>query len=96
MLCAVYRTNKKQQMFLYVPQKGNFEQVPKALMEQFGKPELVMLLPLNKRESLARVDKQKLIEALSDKGYYLQLPPEQENWLDEHRQDLITQGKLEK
>lgn len=96
MLCAVYKTKKKQEMFLYVPQKDNFERVPEALMKQFGRPELVMLLPLSKRDTLARVDKQKLIASLEEKGYYLQMPPEQENWLEEHRQTLIEQGKLEK
>ena len=55
------------------------------MLEQFGKPVLVMLLPLNKREALGRVDKETLITALREKGFYLQLPPKQEDWLAEHR-----------
>ncbi|WP_137166499.1 YcgL domain-containing protein [Salinimonas lutimaris] len=85
MLCAVYKTAKKEGMYLYLPEKDKFDDVPEALLEQFGKPVLVMLLPLNKREALGRVDKETLITALREKGFYLQLPPKQEDWLAEHR-----------
>ena len=85
MLCAVYKTAKKEGMYLYLPEKDNFEAVPESLLEQFGKPVLVMVLPLNKRDALGRVDKETLITALREKGFYLQLPPKQEDWLAEHR-----------
>ena len=34
MLCAVYKTRKKDGMYLYVPKKDHFEDVP--LMAWFG------------------------------------------------------------
>ena len=86
--CAVYRTNKKSGLFLYVAEKGQFGSVPSALMAQLGKPELVMMLPLNNDKSLAAVDKNTLIEHLTEKGFYLQMPPQQEDWLAEHRELL--------
>ena len=85
MLCAVYKTRKKEGMFLYVKNKEDFSSVPEVLMQQFGHPELVMLLPLDKREQLGRVNKQTLVTALNEQGYYLQMPPKQEDWLAEHR-----------
>ncbi|WP_414827898.1 YcgL domain-containing protein [Alteromonas sp. H39] len=85
MLCAVYKTKKKSGMFLYVPKKDDFDEVPDALMKQFGHPELVMMLPLDKREHLGSVEKQKLIAALTEQGYYLQMPPKEENLLESHR-----------
>ncbi len=93
MLCAVYKTKKKSGMFLYVPEKDHFDDVPEALMNQFGTPELVMLLPLDKRERLAGVDKQKLKEALTEQGYYLQMPPKEENLLETHRLSLGLSAK---
>lgn len=93
MLCAVYKTKKKSGMFLYVPKKDDFDEVPEALMNQFGRPELVMLLPLDKREHLAGVDKQKLTDALSEQGYYLQMPPKEENLLESHRLSLGLPAK---
>ena len=88
MLCAVYKTKKKSGMFLYVPEKDKFDEVPEALINQFGHPELVMMLPLDKRERLGTVDKQKLIAALTEQGYYLQMPPKEENLLESHRVSL--------
>ncbi|MEC9059979.1 MAG: YcgL domain-containing protein, partial [Pseudomonadota bacterium] len=32
MLCAVYKTRKKDGMYLYVPKKDHFEDVPEPLM----------------------------------------------------------------
>ncbi|MCC2616258.1 YcgL domain-containing protein [Aestuariibacter halophilus] len=85
MLVAVYSSPKKDETYLYVPKRDDFSAVPKALMETFGTPRFVMLIPLDKREKLAQVDKQKLREALVSPGYYLQLPPPKENLLKAFR-----------
>lgn len=88
MLCAVYKTNKKSGMYLYVPKKGHFEDVPEALMSRFGVPELVTIIALEKRERLGGVDKEKLIDALNEQGFYLQMPPKEDNLLEKHRESL--------
>ena len=88
MLCAVYKTYKKEGMYLYVPKKGHFEDVPEALMARFGTPELVTIIALEKHERLGGVDKQKLIEAFSTQGFYLQMPPKEDNLLEQHRESL--------
>ncbi len=88
MIVAVYKTRKKTGMYLYVPNKDDFSAVPEALMTQFGTPELVMLLPLSKREALGGVDKQKLIDSLQDPGFYLQMPPKEDDLLMDHRESL--------
>jgi len=75
-------------MYLYVPKKDNFEDVPEPLIQMFGRPELVTILALDKHERLGMVDKQKLIDELSDKGFYLQVPPKEENLLETHRESL--------
>lgn len=88
MLIAVYKTAKKEGMYLYVPKKDDFSAVPQALMSRFGKPQLVMLLPVHKREELGGVDKQKLLDAMDEPGFYLQMPPKEENWLETYRAEL--------
>ena len=75
MLCAVYKSSKKLSTYLYVADKDNFESVPKALLEKFGKPEFVMMLCLEKRDKLASADIAKVRESLQSEGFYLQLPP---------------------
>ena len=88
MLIAVYKTAKKEGMYLYLPKKDDFSAVPEPLLKQFGKPQLVMLLPVQKRDALAGVDKQKLLDAMNEPGFYLQMPPKEENWLETHRTEL--------
>ncbi|MBU2979766.1 YcgL domain-containing protein [Alteromonas sp. C1M14] len=86
MLCAVYKTRKKAGMYLYVPGQDKFDDVPEVLMAQFGTPELVMVVALDKHAQLAGLDKQVVKDGLSEKGYYLQMPPKQEDLLASHRQ----------
>lgn len=54
-------------------------------MEMFGAPELVMMLPLEKRSHLAFADINKVKVELEEKGYYLQLPPPKVNLLEEFK-----------
>jgi uncharacterized protein YcgL (UPF0745 family) len=84
MLCAVYKSSKKQDTYLYVPGRDDFSSVPKPLLASFGTPVFVMIMPLKKDRELARVDIQKLRDELTIKGFYLQLPPPEENLLKEH------------
>ena len=43
-LCAIYRSSRKEGMFLYVAKRDQFDAVPEVLMQQFGKPQFVMFL----------------------------------------------------
>lgn len=85
MLCAVYRSLRKEGTYLYIEKRDDFSQVPSLLLQNFGKPELVTVLNLGKREHLAQVDINKLKEALREQGFYLQLPPPPENMLAAHK-----------
>ncbi|MDP5141427.1 YcgL domain-containing protein [Rheinheimera baltica] len=85
MLCAVYKSLKKEGTFLYVKQRDDFSAVPDALLNTFGSPVLVTLLNLAKREHLALADIDKVKQQLSQQGYYLQLPPPVENLLAQHK-----------
>ncbi|MFC3914113.1 YcgL domain-containing protein [Pseudaeromonas sharmana] len=88
MICAVYKSAKKADTYLYLIRRDDFSCVPTELMGLFGKPQFVMLLPLESRERLALVDKHKLQDALQAQGYFLQLPPPEPNLLQQHRQQL--------
>jgi uncharacterized protein YcgL (UPF0745 family) len=52
MLCAIYRSNKRDQTYLYVEKKDDFTQVPEELMKSFGKPVFSMMVNLGTREKL--------------------------------------------
>ena len=75
MLASVYRSTKKDEMYLYVPHKDDFSSVPDPLMKAFGKPEFSMQLNLEKRQKLARVNIKEVLEKMESDGFYLQMPP---------------------
>ena len=93
MLCAIYRSTKKQQTYLFIKQRDNFTDVPKPLMSLFGTPTLVTMINLATKEKLALADINKVKENLESDGYYLQLPPPQENLLDQHKAQLNNDKK---
>lgn len=83
-LSAVYKSPKRIDTYLYVEKRDDFSKVPKALLSQFGAPQFVMLVALAKHDKIATIDTQKFVEKMQSDGFYLQLPPHQENLLEEH------------
>lgn len=74
--CWIYKSSKKDEMYLYLAREDDFEAVPELLMARFGKPSLVMELELDEQRRLARADVTRVMSQLSEEGYYLQMPPE--------------------
>ena len=75
MFCQVYRSPRKEEMYLYVEKSAGLDCVPQALLQRFGEPEPVMLLHLNGERRLARVDADEVLAQVRDQGYFLQMPP---------------------
>ena len=72
---AVYRSKRIVDMYLYVDQALDPMSLPQDLLNRFGTPVEVMRFKLEANRSLARVDAEKVLAAIADHGYYLQLPP---------------------
>ena len=85
MLCAIYKSPKKAQTYLFVQTRDDFSAVPEALMKTFGTPILVTLINLATKEKLAMADLDKVKDNLNEQGFYLQLPPPQEDMLKAHK-----------
>ncbi|HEY8158673.1 MAG TPA: YcgL domain-containing protein [Methylobacter sp.] len=75
MLCFIYKSLKKEHLYLYVDKKDDFSKVPEALFGSFGKTEFVMELELTPERKLAKEDVEKVIDSLKTKGFFVQLPP---------------------
>jgi uncharacterized protein YcgL (UPF0745 family) len=88
MLCVIYKSSKKEQTYLFVKQRDDFSDVPPPLMSTFGTPKLVTLINLATKEKLGMADIERVRENLNQQGYYLQLPPPQENLLDAHKEKM--------
>lgn len=75
MQCAIYRSKKKADTYLYVREEGNFSRVPRHLLNLLGQLDLVMTLELTPDRTLARAEPEQVRQQLKTQGYYLQLPP---------------------
>jgi hypothetical protein len=73
--CWVYRSARKEEMYLYLQQEDDFSCLPEELRTRFGKPVKVMPLSLNPQRKLAREDVNKVMENLRNRGFHLQMPP---------------------
>jgi len=74
-ICWIYKSPKKQEMYLYNDKKDDFSDIPENLLSLFGSPQFVMELQLTPEKKLARVDIEQVIENLMKEGFYLQMPP---------------------
>lgn len=88
MLCAIYKSSKKNETYLYVEKRDDFSSVPEPLMNTFGTPVFVMLFNLAGEKQLLRFDNDKVLTEIQEKGFYLQLPPKSESLLEQHRVSL--------
>ena len=78
MQCFIYKSLKKDFLYLYIANKDDFSKVPDALFSHLGKMEFVMDLELSPERKLAREDAEKIIESLKEQGFFMQLPQRKE------------------
>jgi len=73
-LIEVFRSPKKSGAYLYLPMNKGTADLPAALLAIFGPPESVMKLAVTPDKKLAKVTGEKVLAAIADQGFYLQLP----------------------
>lgn len=74
-LCDIYRSPKKEAMYLYVDKREGTARIPGSLLELFGSPQHVTTMLMTLERKLARADVDKVLKELRGRGYYLQMPP---------------------
>ena len=75
LLCSVYRSAKKEGMYLYVRRGSDLADLPQALMKAFGVPGHAMDLLLTAEKKLARVEAATVMAQIRAQGFFLQMPP---------------------
>ncbi len=81
LLCEVFKSPRKEEMYLYVDKREGLARVPEALLERFGKPVSTMTLILSAEKRLGRARACDVMAAIREKGFYLQMPPAKEEYL---------------
>ncbi len=75
MICAVFRSRRNPDTYLFVDHQEGFARVPEALLLQLGGTERAMTFALTPERKLARSDAADVLRAIEHNGFYLQLPP---------------------
>lgn len=73
--CFVYRSEKKQGMFLYLTKKDDFSCVPESLLKLLGETTYSFEFDLNKDKKLVKVEAEEVIKTMNENGFFLQMPP---------------------
>ncbi|MBP3864376.1 MAG: YcgL domain-containing protein, partial [Pseudomonas sp.] len=81
-ICSIYRSTKRNEMYLYVLKADALERVPEPLMLAFGKPIHAFDLVLTPERTLSREDITKVLENLETQGYHLQMPPAEDEYIE--------------
>ena len=80
MKCFIYHATRKQETYIYLPSKDQFDHLPENLLALLGRLEFAMELDLASINTLASADLEDVKMKVRSEGYYLQLPPEQHIW----------------
>ena len=89
-LVSIYKSPKRDEMYLYLNKRDKLEAMPEALKQAFGEPVYVMDLLLTPEKKLARADIHKVLAELESNGFYLQMPPPQDEYIQHLPDELLT------
>lgn len=82
MKCYIYKSARRAGTYVYLAAYEQFEALPDMLRQQLGALSFVLELELSPERRLAQGNPVTVAAAISDKGYYLQLPPDEISGVD--------------
>lgn len=94
MLCAIYKSAKKDGMYLYIEKRDQFDVIPETLRTAFGQPIFVMLFNLDSAKSLIQAKNQDVITQIKEQGFYLQMLKQEENLLEQFKNNQKSHRTL--
>ena len=75
--CWVYKSDRRQDTYIYLGAEDDFDSIPPALRDAMGPLEFVLQVDLEATRKLPNADAERVMEEVSNTGFYLQLPPKQ-------------------
>jgi uncharacterized protein YcgL (UPF0745 family) len=78
MQCAIYKSRRKQDTYLYLAAKDDFSSIPESLLKLLGEPMHVMDVDLHPERPLAQEDVVEVLRNLEERGWHLQMPRREE------------------
>ena len=81
MLVSVFRSNKKDGMYLFVENKDILNELPDAVVKQLGETEFSFEFELSEARQLSNADSKEVIDTIGKQGFYIQMPADIEDIL---------------
>ena len=91
-ICSIYKSPRKNEMYLYVDKREALKRVPEALLSLFGPPQHCFDLLLTPERQLAREDIHKVLQNIEEQGYHLQMPPPEEEYIEHLPDELLRRN----
>lgn len=92
-MISIFKSSKRAETYLYVLRQEALTRVPEELLTLFGQPVKVTDMLLTPERKLARAEAAAVLQALTEHGFYLQMPPPKEPYLLDLYRD--TSGRYE-
>lgn len=74
MECAVYKSLKKDETYVFIPATTPLSELPGELMNVLGQVEMVMTLKLTPEKKMARGTAAEVMKSINKQGFHLQMP----------------------
>jgi len=78
--CVIYKSKKQEELYLYIDASKQLNEFPAELLGKINTEKPIMNLTLSPERKLARADVVKVMQEIQQKGFYLQLPPNDLRW----------------
>ncbi len=88
-ICSIYKSLRKNEMYLYVDKRDALKRVPEGLLAAFGPPQLAFEMLLTPERQLAREDATKVLANIEKQGYHLQMPPSEDEYIEHLPEELL-------
>ena len=91
-ICSIYKSPRKDGMYLYVLRADALKQVPENLLSAFGSPIHSFDMVLTPERALAREDILNVLENLDSQCYHMQMPPPEEDYIEHLPEELLSRN----
>lgn len=91
-ICSIYKSLRKDGMYLYVDRSEALTRVPEPLLAAFGPPQLAFDLVLTPERKLVQEDITTVLENIANQGFHLQMPPPLDEYIEHLPEELLRRN----
>lgn len=91
-ICSIYQSPRKPGMYLYVLKADALARVPDELLKLFGPPRHSFDVVLTAERKLASEDIHLVLANLESRGFHLQMPPAEDDYIQHWPEELLTRN----